>query len=224
MATPCFSYRSSETQRGFILILVLLLVILVSGLGLMAVRHSRQEARSTGAYVDSTQAVSMVESAMAVAISDLRASPDFYRYQFINAGADQIVGSATDGMWNIEYAFGLSNSFFSSDTDVGLEACSMMDSDSSNVSPKGCIGDLSELDEGSEDHLTAITFDAPVVGPCPPGYSCFDDQNYAWYIFGVNVQVRYGTSYSFWNTEFVETARAEGKGRVTIGPIAAYGN
>ena len=208
--------RCPEFQRGFVLIMVLMLIILVSGLGLLAVRHSRQEVRSTGAYVDSTQAAAMVESAMAVAISDLRAAPDWYRYQFVN-GAGSMVGSGT-GLWDSRYAFGLSNSFFN----AAALGCSTGDPE---IDGNGCIGDLSRLNSADDnDYWTSITLDTPVVGPCPPGYSCFDDQNYAWYIFGINVQVRFGTSVTYWNTEFVETARAEGKGRVTIGPIGAYGN
>ncbi len=210
----------ARTQRGFVLIMVLLLVILISGLGLLAVRHSRQEARSTGAYVDSTQAVALVESAMAVAITDLRASPDYYREHFItpNTGTMEIVGDDMN-LWEVKYAFMLSDDFFTTGTTATCNPASDTDC------PQGFIPDLSNLSSGTNaDYQTIITYDPPLVGPCPPGYSCFDDQNYAWYVFGVNVTVRFGTSYAFWNTQFVETARATGKGRVTIGPIAAYGN
>ncbi|MBN2716787.1 MAG: hypothetical protein JXX14_13125 [Deltaproteobacteria bacterium] len=232
-SVPKSGYPAPE--RGFVLIIVLLLIILVSGLGLMAVRHSRQEASSTGAYVDSTQAVALVESAMAVAISDLRGSPDYYRERFISpetpdmtdadsdGSADdtetpqQIIGDATD-MWRVSYAFPLSNDFYSAGTP---DSCDFREG---TDCPPGFVPDLSKISGAGPNYRTLLTFDAPMLGPCPPGYSCFDDQNYAWYIFGVNSTVQFGTSYAYWNTRFVETARAQGKGRVTIGPIAAYGN
>jgi Na+-transporting methylmalonyl-CoA/oxaloacetate decarboxylase gamma subunit len=216
--------RGRTSQRGFVLIMVLLLIIMISGIGLLAIRHSRQEARSTGAYVDSTRAVALVESAMAVAITDLRTSPDYYRLRFISPKsggekeAQEIIGDANN-LWQVQYAFTLSDDFYTTGTPV---ACTFAEG---TDCPPGFMPDLSNLSNSSnENYQTIVTYDAPLVGPCPPGYSCFDDQNYGWYIFGINVSVRFGTSYGLWDRQFIETARANGKGRVTIGPIGAYGN
>lgn len=204
-------------QRGFVLIIVLLLIIMISGLGLLAVRHSRQEARSTGAYVDSTHAIALVESGMAMAITDLRASPDWYRQEF--TVPENMIPGAID-MWELEYDIDFSADLFG----VGPAVCK------DSTPPAGCKGDLSKDDTASAlaigdfaSYQTLITYDSPLVGPCPPGYSCFDDQNYGWYVFGINVVARFGTAPNFWDKNFVETARAEGSGRVTIGPIGAYG-
>ncbi|MBN2342675.1 MAG: hypothetical protein JXX29_16650 [Deltaproteobacteria bacterium] len=203
-------------ERGFVLIIVLLLIIMISGLGLLAVRHTQQEARATGAYADSTQAVALVESGMAVAITDLRAAPDYYRVMFSDPSAAN-VGAAND-IWNAEIAIPLSGSFYSSGS---TSACAT----GQPWSTVGCIGDLTNMDDGNyAAYRTVITYNLPLVGPCPPGYSCFDEQNYGWYVFGVNVDAQFGTAPSFWDRRFVVNARAQGAGRVTIGPIGAYGN
>lgn len=216
IASDCKKIVLNNRQRGFVLIIVLLLIIMISGLGMLAVRHSRQEARSTGAYVDSTQAVALVESGMAVAITDLRTSPDYYRQTFSNSGvAVQTNPSVTD-MFHMEFAIKLSNTFF-----VGSD---QSDCDAAYDVP-GCIGDLTRTVSGDNaSYRTLITYNLPMVGPCPPGYSCFDDQNYGWYVFGINVNAQFGTEPTFWSRRFVETANATGAGRVTIGPIGAYGN
>ncbi|MBN2529826.1 MAG: pilus assembly PilX N-terminal domain-containing protein [Deltaproteobacteria bacterium] len=216
--------HGTSSQRGFVLIMVLLLIIMISGIGLLAIRHSRQEALSTGAYVDSTRAVALVESAMAVAITDLRSSPDYYRLRFLSpkAGgseeAQEIIGDKNN-LWQVQYAFSLSDNFY---TKGVPGTCTFAEG---TDCPPGFMPDLSDVSSSSnENYQTVITYDAPLVGPCPPGYSCFDDQNYGWYIFGINVSVRFGTAYGLWDRQFIETARANGKGKVTIGPIAAYGN
>ena len=218
-----------KQQAGFVLIIVMILIMLVSGLGLLAVRHARQEAHSTGAYVDSTQAIALAQSAMAVAITDLRKSPDYYQYHFNDASA--IVASGD--IWHLKYAIKLDSGNFTKEGSVGSTICVV--GKVPNV--KGCVQILSSpfYDSGGVDggddyfsgsqFYTTLTYDAPIVGPCPPGYSCFDDQNYAWYVFGINVIARYGYTdqWTITDDKFIETARAEGKGRVTIGPIGAYG-
>ena len=214
----------SQSQRGFVLIIVFTIIILASGLGLMAVRHSRQEARSTGAYVDSTQAIALAESAMAVAITDLRKAPDYYKIMF----SDPSSQIATADLWDIRYAIDLSAQNFPGNNGTS-GVCGI-------IPDRGCSSILSspEYDEGGgatgddlypgSEFATVITYDTPLVGPCPPGFSCFDDQNYGWYVFGINVEARYGVQ-SQWllGSKFVEHGRALGSGRVTIGPIGVYG-
>ena len=71
---------------------------------------------------------------------------------------------------------------------------------------------------------TRVAQTGPVLAPCPPGYSCVDDQNYAWYYFVVNSTAVYGPPESLDGPHpLYERGRAEARGRVTVGPIAAYG-
>ncbi|MBN2801702.1 MAG: hypothetical protein JXR91_01275 [Deltaproteobacteria bacterium] len=221
--------REREKQSGFVLIIIMILVMMLSGLGLLAVRHAKQEAASTGAYADSTEAISLAQSALAVAMTALRKDPDYYQNNFSNAA--NIVNSAAD-MWRLEYDIPLSPNVFSLEGAVTGTICNA----AAVPDVTGCVEILSSpfYDGGGltsgEDHFpgsdfyTTITYDAPIVGPCPPGYSCFDDQNYAWYVFGINVNARFGYENQWLlGSKFVQSANAQGKGRVTIGPIGAYG-
>ena len=64
------NYDNLLGQEGAILFVVMLLIIMFTGLGLLAMRHTRQELRSTGAYFDNMQAASLAESALAMAATD----------------------------------------------------------------------------------------------------------------------------------------------------------
>ena len=75
----------AEGQEGAILFIVMLLIIMFTGLGLLAMRHTRQELRSTGAYFDNMQAASLAESALAMAATDNKLSSDIYRAAFSRA-------------------------------------------------------------------------------------------------------------------------------------------
>lgn len=227
-----FSKKGNSTPRegeqGFILIVVITLILMISGLALMAIRHARQEARSTGTYVDSTQAIALAESAMAVAITDLRRSPDYYQIAFTDPD-NQIMGT---NVWDARYSIPLDSITFADEGGVAGTLCnagSVPDVDSciqilsSPYYDQGGGSAAADLHPGVEFYTT-ITYDTPIVGPCPPGYSCFNEQNYGWYIFGINVVARYGTQGQWLSgSRFIEHGRAQGSSRVTIGPIGAFG-
>jgi len=68
---PPNRFRNKQ-QRGMILLFVTLLVVMFTGLGLLAMRHVRAELRSAGAYMDSLQAAAAAESALAMVATDMR--------------------------------------------------------------------------------------------------------------------------------------------------------
>ena len=166
---------------------------------------------------------------MAIAITDLRLSPDYYQISFSDPG-NQL---ASADLWNLRYAIPLDAQNFSDEGGVTGTICNA----AVVPDPTGCVQILSspyydqgggtaavDLHPGAE-FFTTVLYEAPLVGPCPPGFSCFDDQNYGWYVFGINVTARYGKGGTRWlnETKFEEHGRAQGAGRVTIGPIGAYG-
>jgi Tfp pilus assembly protein PilV len=215
-----------KDQRGFVLVIVLSLVIVVSGLGLLAMRHAQQESRTVGAYVDADQAVAAVDAAMAMAMADLRKSADYYQLRF--SLATDLVTSTTDNFVDInkaQFAIPLNPVFFTDDVTANSNSDCVCNIDTTDKD--GCVPLLSSpaFNDGQTggEFYTTITYDSPMVGPCPPGFSCFDEQNYGWYIFGVNATSRFGPKYTFENKKFVESARATGHAQVTIGPIGAYG-
>jgi Tfp pilus assembly protein PilX len=166
--------KSRATEAGYVLIIVLLLIIMFTGLGVLAMRHTRQELRSAGAYLDATQAADLVRGALALVATDLRTSSDYYEYKFLETeGSD-------GGVDDVEtYNIPLNDGMFKN------SACTVSEHD-------GCIRYLSTLDDTGSlygddpENLkslygtsveTYVTQQAPGVGPCPPGFSCFDDQN-----------------------------------------------
>ena len=209
-------------EAGYVLIIVLLLIIMFTGLGVLAMRHTRQELQSAGAYLDATQAADLVKGALALVATDLRVSSDYYEFQFLSSEALHDEDAGTD---EATYEIPLNPDQFTG------AACTDTDTDTSASTNGGCIGYLSSPGVYSSSALqplygvditTAVKQEAPEVGPCPPGFSCFDDQNYGWYTFTVDATASYGSQHKSSTTLF-ELGRAEGKGRMTVGPISVFG-
>jgi Tfp pilus assembly protein PilX len=201
-----------------VLIIVLLLIIMFTGFGVLAMRHTQAELRSSGAYLDATQAGDLVEGALALVATDLRSSSDYYEYQYLAAeGSAAADGGVDDGAYEIPLNGGL---FGGSDCgDTANPSCIAYLSTSADPAA-GLYREMGELYGVSV--LTKVTHRQPEVGPCPPGFSCFDDQNYGWYTFTVDATTSYGSSSKSSSTLF-ELGRAVGKGRMTVGPVSVFG-
>ena len=63
-----------KSEAGVIMLLVVLLVVMFTGLGLLAMRHTRGELRSGGAFRDSVQAESAAEAGILMVATDIRAN------------------------------------------------------------------------------------------------------------------------------------------------------
>jgi hypothetical protein len=224
-------------QEGTVLLVVLLLIIMFTGLGLLTMRHTRQELRSSGAYKDNTHAVNLAEAALAMMATDLKKSSDYYLAQFSMSDFEDI--SADGGVLGTVYNIPLNETLFPA---VENGYCARNNTTGQEV--PGCIHQLSwdaddngtagvdPWDEANTDTLitglfrdkavTTVTQYPPVVGPCPPGYSCDDEQNYGWYIFNVLATAEYGGTYGEASSVY-ERGRAMGRSRMTVGPIAVFG-
>jgi hypothetical protein len=210
------SRRGRSGEAGYVLIIVLLLIIMFMGFGVLAMRHTQMELRSSGAYLDAAQAADLVEGALALVATDLRSSSDYYEYQYL---ASETTATADGGVDDGAYEIPLNEDLFNG------SGCN----DAANPS---CIAYLSTLPTGGlyremetlygVDVKTAVTHREPEVGPCPPGFSCFDDQNYGWYTFTVDATTAYGSPGKSSTTVF-ELGRAVGKGRMTVGPVSVFG-
>lgn len=196
-------------EAGYVLIIVLLLIVMFTGFGILALRHTRQELRASGAYIDATQAAELVRGALSLVATDLRSSSDYYQFSFLSAE------NADGGVADESYEIPLNEDLFTA------SACA-------SSSHGGCIAYLSTPGLYGPEALygvdveTYVTHASPEVGPCPPGFSCFDDQNYGWYTFRVGATAAYGATQKSSSTLF-ELGRAEGEGRMTVGPISVYG-
>ena len=71
------SKKRCEQQEGIVMLLILLLVLMFTGLGLMAMRHTRGELRTTGAYLDNLQAAALAEAAIIMTAADMRLYWDY---------------------------------------------------------------------------------------------------------------------------------------------------
>jgi len=208
--------RRRRGEDGYVLIIVLLLIIMFTGFGILAMRHTQAELRSSGAYLDATQAADLVEGALALVATDLRSSSDYYEYQYL---ASETGATADGGVDDGAYEIPLNADLFSG-------------SDCSDAANPSCIAYLSTVPGGGlyremgslygVEVLTSVTHREPEVGPCPPGYSCFDEQNYGWYTFTVDATTRYGSPGKS-DTTIFELGRAVGKGRMTVGPVSVFG-
>jgi len=222
-------------QDGTVLLVVLLLIIMFTGLGLLTMRHTRQELRSSGAYKDNTHAVNLAEAALAMMATDLKKSSDYYLAQFSQTDFEDI--SADGGVLGTEYHIPLNETLF---PEVTNGYCARNNTTGQEV--PGCIHQLSwDADDNGtagvdpwndgnalitglflDKAVTTVTQYPPTVGPCPPGYSCDDEQNYGWYIFNVQATAEYGGAYGEASSVY-EKGRAMGRSRMTIGPVAVFG-
>jgi len=222
-----YKRHNKKGQDGAILIIVMMLVLMFTGLGLLAMRHTRHELKSAGAYMDATQAGALVEGALAMVSTDLRQSADYYQWKYNSTDA---TSSSTLSFYAQQYEIPLNPGLFN-DTVVGT-ICDFTD----NTVPGGCIKELSSPLTGNDAMygakvLTSLSHNQPIIGPCPPGFSCSGDQNYTWYIFTVNATATYGPNdgaavdlaAGYNEDDLFGRGRAQGRGRLTVGPIATYG-
>ncbi len=225
-------------QEGAILFVVMLLIIMFTGLGLLAMRHTRQELRSTGAYFDNMQAASLAESALAMAATDIKLSSDFYRAAF--SSADYNLIPAATGL-DVEYGIPINEEAGKRDDGIHpiLFPTVLGGYCADHVGTVlACVHQLSYPISGDTDFdnmmgvwaRTTIKQTSPKVGPCPPGYSCSDEQNYGWYIFTVDATSIYGQGgYETGDPAAVPDGfnyaqgRAQARGIMTVGPIGVFG-
>lgn len=232
-------------QEGAILFVVMLLIIMFTGLGLLAMRHTRQELRSTGAYFDNMQAADLAESALAMAATDIKLSSDFYRAAFSSSEYDIIDADAgpAEEFLEVEHAIPLNPE--AGKREIGTHPV-LFDTVlggycAANVGTvSACVHQLSYPISGDTDFddmmgtwaRTTIRQTTPKIGPCPPGYSCSDEQNYGWYIFTVDATSIYGQgrhdltvppAAAVPNANNYAQGRAQARGIMTVGPIGVFG-
>jgi Tfp pilus assembly protein PilX len=199
-----------------VLMVVMLLVIMFTGLGLLAMRHTRLELRASGAYQDATQAAALAEGGLAIVATDLRLASDYYQFMFTSSDGTTATSDAGFGDEAHSYTIPLSPEILSG-SDAGVVDDGTIPQLTGNLAANAEQGAMY-----GTTAQTTVTQSGPVLGPCPVGYSCADDQNYAWYYFTINSQATYGAPQSGAHPLY-ESGRAQGRGRVTVGPIAAYG-
>jgi hypothetical protein len=207
--------KNRAGQRGAVILVVMLLVIMFTGLGLLAMRHTRLELRSTGAYLDASQAAALADGALAIVATDLRLSSDYYQFMFTNSEHD---GMSVDGGME-EYEIPISEELQLTSGDAGPATDGIIPQLSGTLASNAELGAI----YGTEA-VTRVKHTIPALAPCPPGYSCNDEQNYAWYYFLVNATAEFGPRVaSDPEHPLYESGRARARGRVMVGPIAAYG-
>lgn len=212
--------RGRPAERGTVLLVVILLVLMFTGLGLLAMRHTRQELRATGAYMDSAQAGKLAEGSIAIVATDLRLSSDYYQFMFTSSNFEQIESAGDAGVQGEQYEIPLSELLAEPDAGTSEDGkisylSGTLATNEEEAALYGVVGD------------SVVTQSGPVMAPCPPGYSCFDEQNYGWYYFTINATASYGPDpgniTAVPDAPLYEFGRARARGRVTVGPIAAYG-
>ncbi len=191
------------------LLMVLLLVILFSGLGLMAMQHTCTELRTAGAYLDNNQAAAVAEAAIAMVATDMRLYWDYrcngttaYYSQFADATLNQLP----------PYTLQFSPAF---DNSTGDNSCPT----SAGQVPDGELAgttDFGSHTTGSRASVT-LTHGAPTCAPCPSGFSGGD--TYAWYWFTATSQATYGPAQT---AAQVIRGTATVDARMMIGPLLAF--
>ncbi|MDD5306824.1 MAG: hypothetical protein PHU25_05835 [Deltaproteobacteria bacterium] len=209
MAKPHSKHGRRERQDGAILLVVLLLVIMFTGLGLLAMRHTQFELRSAGSYLDSTQAASLAESAIAMVATDMRRNWDIppgdnYKTQFTTSTLQSGIHLR-----------------FSPKLDPGMDhdAGVIPDDELSGRTPLALTPTLSAAFAD-----IAIEQRSPILAPPEKGFSTTNDnRNYDWYYFEMKSEASYGAPLTNAASALYARGRAAALSRIMIGPITAIG-
>lgn len=188
---PCLEKRNENRvhrgEEGVVLLMVILLVVMFSGLGLLAMRHVQGELRSSGAYMDSTQAAAAAEAGVMMTATDMRRNwrypndanqcPNYYA-QFHTA----LLAGKKDGILT-----GFSRVFNSEDNCDHLGGLPV-------AGLRGLAPLALTAGPLTHGYATVNLYQAaPESAPPPPGYSSDDaPRTYDWYYFTVTSRAAYG--------------------------------
>ncbi len=219
MATTTHIERTrAKEQSGIVLLTVLLLVVMFTGVGLMAMRHTQGELRSAGAYLDSTQAALAAEAGLAMVTTDMRLNFEDESEDCVSYAAQFNTATWDD----TAFRSGGEKTFFSP----------AFNPDCSTY-PAGTVP-LPELAGTSPLAQTPVLANAtanvvivqerPVLAGPPPGFSGDgQNQSYDWYYFSVHSTASYGVpSTSGGTLPLYVRGNAEAEARVMIGPVIAF--
>jgi hypothetical protein len=190
------------------MLMILLLVIMFTGLGLMAMRHTQGEVRAAGSYFDVIQAEALAISPCTFLATDLRANYDYpiaaaglspyptYKEQFaLNPDGGPVAFSpALDGQ---NYAAG------------GLPHPQL-----NGTSPLADTPLLSAANANID-----IKYGAPETAPAMAGYSHSNDEGttYAFYYFTFTSRASFGGQ----GISSTDRGRAAARCRLWVGPLSA---
>lgn len=208
--------RTEKGQRGIVMLVIMLLILMFTGLGLLAMRHTQGELRAAGAYQDAAQASDAAEAAIALAATDMRLNFDRINSTGCANYANQFTQATTE-------------------VDIPISFSEVFDDGSCNTSRVpvaglngGAIARTAQL--ANMRALVVATQDRPSIAPKPPGYSTSSDdpRTYEWYYFSVktDAQVGQGDILTVDTDDLASRMYAAGhataRARMVIGPLPRF--
>ncbi len=202
--------------------MVLLLVILFTGLGLMAMRHTTADLRASGAHLDKTQAGMIGEAGLTMLATDMRLYwdkacagdlnyPGQFRRELMNLDPEDF--SATMKLK------------FSPFMDGGNDDCPTPAGEVPNINPAVNFQDTPTLQSTATASLQ-LAQRMPVCAPCDPGDS--GGATFSWYYFTAESVATYGAIEppELQNSEEsqIVRGRATARSRMRIGPLSNFLN
>jgi PilX N-terminal len=201
-----------KEQEGAALLIVVMLVVLFSGLGLLAVRNTGSEMRAASAFKDRIQAALLAETAIGMLATDLRLYWDFPN---ISSGCRNWKGQFAEYRDN-----GQTSDLMLNFSDVFVTDGSICED---NLVPHpnmngGSVAETAVL--GGPTARVTIRHRMPVDTEAETGYSNEDSGNptVRFYRFMTRIQATYGVDNSFGNAMFAR-AQATARGEITVGPL-----
>lgn len=209
--------RSSASQDGNVLLLVMLLILMFSGLGLLVMRHTHGEMRSALAYYDAAGAAAVAEGAVAMIATDLLLNYDAP----VSSGANYMDAFAANRDAGVaELPLGFSSHFDSGGvyTAGALPDPHLNGRFTTPVTPLADTSVTPALAGGTAEvqlvHLPRYP------APPPAGYSSDDASvsNTVFYYFEVRADARYGPQVASTISSIPE-GHARARTRMMIGPL-----
>jgi hypothetical protein len=204
----------ARAQSGIVLLTVMLLIIMFTGVGLMAMRHTQSELRSAGAYMDSTQAALAAEAGIAMVATDMRLN-----FEEDSANCLSYAAQFNTAAWSETTEPTYFSPTFNSDCET-YGAGTLPLASLAGTAP---LADTPALSFATA--VVTITQERPTLAGPPPGFSGDrQNQSYDWYFFSVHSTASYGVpepATTVENPGFVR-GNAQAEARIMIGPVLAF--
>jgi Tfp pilus assembly protein PilX len=208
----------TKEQSGIVLLTVLLLVVMFTGIGLMAMRHTQGELRSAGAYMDSTQAALAAEAGLTMVATDMRLN-----FEDESAACVSYAAQFNTASWGDYTAFraGGEKTFFSPAFNPDCTTYVAGTVPLPELSGTAALAETPVLSNATAD--VVIVQERPVLAGPPPGFSSDgQNQSYDWYVFTVHSTASYGVPASGGTNPLYVRGNAEAEARIMIGPVLAF--
>ncbi len=216
------AHASRNRQEGGILLIVLFFIIMFTGLGLLAMRHTRAELRSAGHYLDNSQCGELARAGTAMAATDLRLYFDERcddDRSHLNDLSNLIY---TPPPYKLRFSPAFQGDIWPAN-DCPVSAGSVPDPEDVGAFQADAGLALSPIISAEPRAKLTMEHSTPLRAVPPPGFSVnCEDWTYCWYDFRFVSRAEYGIIRSSTQKSRFVSSGCSDRGQMRVGPIRKF--